>query len=79
MFISHDQNAGTYRGEEKCIHILGWERGHLEHPDIYIRKIFKMILKSRDGMVWSGFIWLRTWPGNINKHSVSTKRREFLD
>jgi len=37
-----------------------------------------MILKREDGMVWSGFIWLRTGACDINKHSVSTKSREFL-
>lgn len=44
----------------------------------HIRIILIMILKTEDGMVWSGFIWLRTGACDINKHSVSTKVGNFL-
>jgi hypothetical protein len=36
------------------------ERGHWEKLDIDGMILFECILRKKDGVIWTGFIWLRT-------------------
>jgi hypothetical protein len=54
------------RMEQRWLHIgLSWgsqkEGDYWEYLDVYGRIILKWILEKYDGVVWTGFIWLRLW------------------